>query len=199
MKTPAWFTHASRVLALVALVALVGSGCGSTRKEKIGKKIEEPLENVKSDNRHWRAVGNAVSPQLEMAKKMARTSAEARLASQIEVTVKQVNDDYAQQMQAGDKIDVSQKFESLTRTVVKQTLYDIKEVQTETRVLSNGNYNYYIGLEINKKDYWARLKENMTSAISRDERLKINYDKKKYEEIFDREMKKMEEEEGSSK
>lgn len=199
MKTPTWFVTASRALALLALVAFVGVGCGSTRKEKIGKKIEEPLENVKSDNRHWRAVGNAVSPQLEMAKKMARTSAEARLASQIEVTVKQVNDDYAQQLQSGDKLEVSQKFESLTRTVVKQTLYDIKEVETETRVLSNGNYNYYIGLELNKKDYWNRLKENMSNAISKDERLKIMYDKKKYEEIFDKEMKKLEEEEGTSK
>lgn len=199
MNTPNWFARASRVLAL-ALVALVVTACGSTRKSKIGVKIEEPLDNIRTDNRYWRAVGNGTSQQSEMAKKIAYTNAVAKLASQIEITVKQVNDDYSQQLQVSDRQEVSQKFESLTRTVVKQTLIDVKEVDSEMRFLkAEDRYNYYIGLELNKKDYWEKLKGALSSAISKDERLKLMYDKKKYEETFDKELQKLEAEEGTVK
>ncbi len=199
MNTPNWFAPASRVLAL-ALVALVVTACGSTRKSKIGVKIEEPLDNIRTDNRYWRAVGNGTSQQSEMAKKIAYTNAVAKLASQIEITVKQVNDDYSQQLQVSDRQEVSQKFESLTRTVVKQTLIDVKEVDSEMRFLkAEDRYNYYIGLELNKKDYWEKLKGALSSAISKDERLKLMYDKKKYEETFDKELQKLEAEEGTVK
>jgi hypothetical protein len=193
-------TRLGRNLALMLLAAFIAVGCASTRKEKIGVKIEEPLDDVKTDNRYWRAVGNGESIQSEMAKKIARTNALAKLASQIEVTVKQVNDDYSSQLQVSDRQEVNQKFESLTRTVVKQTLTDVKDVKDEMRFLKDKDrYNYYLGIEVNKKEYWERLKDQMSQAISRDERLKVSYDKKKYEETFDKEMKKLEQEEGTSK
>jgi DNA polymerase III alpha subunit (gram-positive type) len=96
------------------------------------------------------AVGNGESIQSEMAKKIARTNALAKLASQIEVTVKQVNDDYSSQLQVSDRQEVNQIFESLTRTVVKQTLNDVKDVKDEMRFLKDKDrYNYYLGIEVN--------------------------------------------------
>jgi hypothetical protein len=186
------------VLVLFLLMASVANNSfAQGRKKTIGKSVpKEPCENTRSDKKFFRAWANAESPRNDMSKRMAETSCKAKLAGLIKTKVKQVTDDYVQQMQAGDKTEVMQKYEQMTRTVVDQVLINLEVICDETLVKKDQKdkskliYNSYVGIQISKED----LMEAMDKSIAKDERLKVDYNKKKFEETFDKEMDKLEKE-----
>jgi hypothetical protein len=121
------------------------------------------------------------------SKKKALTNARNELAQAINTTVKTVTDNYVNSRTMDNKEALEQRFESLNREVVDQTLSGIvtkceKLVQTK-----EGNYKTYVAIELSAADLISKYNER----LSKDDQLKIDYDYEKFKDTFNAEMDKM--------
>ncbi len=178
-------------LLLIAVMAAASLQAQSRKKRNVGKKIREPFSDVRSDKENWRVVANAESPRNDIAKMRSETAAKAKLAGLINTIVKQVTDSYVEQLQVGNKTEVLEKFQAMTRTVVNQTLVGItlKDQQCYEKKGPDGEYiqNCYSVIEMNKKEFT----DAQDKAISKDDKLRLSFDRAKYEATFDKEMEKL--------
>ncbi len=177
---------------LLLLVLAVLPACRA--KKDIAKttgatKIEVPLsgKEFNSDEEYFRATASGKSPNLETAKKIAENNAKSRLAGLIQTTVKKVTDNYTNQRSIGDRQEYSNKFEEMTREVVNQKLVDVKIIKEEIYKEADNSYTYWVAIEASKE----AILNGINSSISKNEKLRQDYDKMKFEETFNQEMDKL--------
>lgn len=176
--------------ALFAIVVIAGAftlaSCGGKKaSDGLGKKIEIPCSGsaYAADRSHFRGTGVGESTNLSTAKRKASVDARAALATGINSTIKAVTDRYTQDITVGDANEFAEKFEDMTRSVVNQELNNMSVICEETRQLE-GKYVVYMAVEIAKDE----LLNNVNNSISKDDRLRLDYDKMKFEQIFNQEM-----------
>lgn len=187
-----------KLLALPVLaLAISTTSCKSKKATPIEKQtgaveISVPFsgKEYRSNEEYFRAKQSGSSPDQATAKKIAFQNARAEMAGNINATVKRVTDQYTNQRTIGNKQEFENKFEELAREVVNLEMSNVKELDSKIFREQNGSYTYWVVLEAGKKEVF----EKMDSKISADSRLKQDYDKKKFQEIFDAEMKKLAEE-----
>jgi hypothetical protein len=124
-----------------------------------------------------------------MAKRKANVDANAVLAASVNRTIKTVSDRYSQDITVGDASEFAEKFEEMTRSVVNQTLNNVSTVCSKT-FEKEGVYNVFVAVEVAKDE----MLNNISDRISKDDRLRLDYDKMKFENIFNEEMAKLESE-----
>jgi hypothetical protein len=179
-------------LFLFALAGAVMIGCKKTEKLPKGEKeVNIPCSGPDyfTNKSFFRANSLGESLDLRVSKEKAMTNARAELAASIQSTVKTVTDNYVNSREMNNKEDLEERFEQLNRTIVDQTLSGIKmicekQVQTDG---GKGGYRTYVAIELSASDIVQKYNEN----LSKDERLKIDYDYEKFKETFDKEMEKM--------
>lgn len=186
-KTSTWL-----LIPAVAVLAL--SGCKSKKAVPIEKKtgaveISVPFSSkeYRSDENYFRSKQVGKSPDQATAKKIAFQSARAEMAANINATVKRVTDQYTNQRTVGNTQEFENKFEELSREVVSLEMSNVREIGEKLFQEADGSYSYWIALEASKKD----VLEKIDAKISNDAKLKLDYDKQKFQQIFDAEMKKM--------
>ncbi len=145
-----------------------------------------------ANNEYFRA--NQVGESLDQAtaKKKAMSNARADLASSVETTIKGVIDNYVNSRELNNVEEVEERFESLTREVINQKLTGVKTICEKTTKTDEGKYKTYIAIELAGDE----LMNAMNERLSKDAKLKIDYDYEQFKKTFDEEMKKMEEERG---
>ncbi len=176
----------SIITAIAFLMAL--NGCGSSKKGVSGRKeITEPFQSAEyySGTEYFKAVGQGTSPNLSMSKEIAETDAQENLASEIQAKVKSVAERYRQQRNISKNSEFNQKMEQLTRTVVDETLNSAKVFDRKTFQESDGEYTHYIAIRMPVDP----LKRNLEDRISRDQKLRQDFEKEKFEETFNSELK----------
>jgi hypothetical protein len=181
-----------QVLIIGLSVILAFTSCSSTKKlEKVTKaqEITVPFSEskYKSDKEFFRAKQVGKSPDLATAKKIALLNAKAELAGNIKSLIKRVTDEYTNQRTVGDKQEFENKFEELSKEVVNQTLTDVKLIDEKIFKEQDGGYSYWTAIEVSKQS----ILEGVNNKISKNEKLQLDYDKKKFEDIFNSEMDKM--------
>ena len=82
--------------------------------------------------------------------------------------------------------ELEQRFEQLNREVVDQTLQGVRTICEKLVQTKEGNYKTYIAIELSADDLVKQYNERLT----KDERLKIDYDYEKFKQTFDAEMAK---------
>jgi len=175
-------------MAVLATVFFFGS-CKSKKETAdysgLGTEVNTPCSDNEfhSDMTHFRGTGIGEGTNLASARRKANLDANAMLAASINRTIKSVTDRYTQDITVGDANEFAEKFEDLTRSVVNQVLNNVSTVCNKT-FEKEGKYSVYMAVEVGKDD----LLNNVSSQISRDERLRLDYDKMKFEEIFNEEM-----------
>ena len=147
-------------------------------------------KEFRSDENNFRSKQVGKSPDIATAKKIAFQNAKAEMAGNINSTVKRVTDQYTNQRTVGNTQEFENKFEELAREVVNMEMSNVKEIGEKIFKEPDGGYSYWIAIEANKKDVFDKL----DAKISGDAKLKLDYDKQKFQQIFDAEMKKMAEE-----
>ena len=194
----------SLLLMIFVLCLSIGFiGCNSkkkTRKAEIGTILENmPCEKEgKSDKNYFRAYSMSESSNLQLSKEKALTAAKQRLVTLINSNTKSVTDRYVNEREVGNASEFEQKFENLTREVADETISNIVVICEKTSVLENKKnkqskqYRTFVSIQVAKEDVLS----GMNNKISRDAKLQLDYDKKKFEEIFDQEMEKMAAERG---
>lgn len=180
---------------LVGAVAVAPTAALAQSKKKIkGKDLGKlPFDNKRTDRRYFRAVGLGSSTDQNISERMAIQRAQVKIAEQIQATVKSVTEDYVQQLQADDKASIQAKFEQLSRVAVNQTLAGLTFVEKEVRYRKTDKkdapiLDTYVLMELDRD----ALLDAMDDQVSRDDRARVNYDRKKFEEVFDGEMGRLE-------
>ncbi|GAB4201027.1 MAG: hypothetical protein Fur0023_04990 [Bacteroidia bacterium] len=189
-----------KLLLVPAIAAsLMATGCKSKKgtpiqKETGAKEITLPFSSkeYKTNEDFFRARNVGKSPDLATAKKIAMNNAKSELASNIQTTIKKVTDQYTNQRTVGNKQEFENKFEELSREVTNLTISNIVVKDEKVFKEEDGTYTYWVAIEADKKTIF----DNIEQKISNDAKLKLDYDKKKFEEIFNAEMKKLAQEQG---
>ncbi len=177
-------------LMLFAFAGAVMIGCKGKEKLPTGEKeVSIPCSGPDyfTSNKFFRANSLGESSDLVVSKKKAMDNARAELAASIQSTVKTVTDNYVNSREFNNKEDLEERFEQLNRTIVDQTLSGIKMICEKQVQTDKGGYRTYVAIELSANDIVEQYKEN----LSKDQKLKIDYDYEKFKETFDKEMEKM--------
>jgi hypothetical protein len=179
------------IAALVIAGAFTLASCGGKKKatqSALGTEMEVPCSDTeyRSTKTHFRGTGQGESTNLSTARRKANLDANAMLAAGINRTIKSVTDRYTQDITVGDASEFAEKFEMMTRDVVNQELNNVSVACNKT-FQKDGKYSVYVAVEVAKDE----LLNNISSKISKDDRLRLDYDKMKFENIFNQEMDKL--------
>lgn len=182
-----------QLLLIPAIAVLSFTACKSKKKtvqkETGAVEITVPFSGneYRTDENYFRAKQLGKSPDLAAAKKIAFQNAKAEMAGNINSTIKRVTDQYTNQRTVGNTQEFENKFEELAREVVNLELSNVREKGEKIFKETDGSYTYWIALEADKKSVFEKL----DSKISNDAKLKLDYDKQKFQQIFDAEMRKL--------
>lgn len=184
----------------VLLTALMLSGamtaCKSKKKAAEAAKPPEGETEVKvmcsgpeffTDDKYFRANNLGESMDQATAKKKAMANARADMASAINTQIKGVIDNYVNSREMNNKEEVAERFEGLTREVLDQKLTGTRTICEKMMKTSTGNYKCYVAIELSAQELLASYNDR----LSKDERLRIDYDYEKFKETFDKEMEKL--------
>ncbi len=174
---------------LVAVAAALIGGCKSKPKTPDGEKeIVVPCSGPEffTDNKTFRANSIGESMDQVTSKKKALTNARNELAQSIQTTVKTVTDNYTNSRSMNRKEELEQKFEQLNREIVEQTLQGVRTKCEKLVQTKDGNYKTYVAIELSADD----LVKQYNERLSKDDRLKIDYDYEKFKDTFNQEMEK---------
>jgi hypothetical protein len=175
---------------LVAVAAAFVSGCKSKKPATPDgeKEVVVPCSGPDffTSTKVFRANSIGESMDQVTSKKKALTNARNELAQSIQTTVKTVTDNYTNSRSMNRKEELEQKFESLNREIVEQTLQGVRTICEKLVQTKEGNYKTYIALELSADD----LVKQYNERLSKDDRLKIDYDYEKFKDTFNQEMDK---------
>jgi hypothetical protein len=184
------FIYASIVLVVAGVV---GISCKSKEKSSAPPKGEVEVTvpcsgpDYFTTKKYFRANSIGESQDQVTSKKKALANARAELAASISTTVKAVTDNYVNSREMNNKEQVEERFEQLNREVVEQRLSGITTLCEKLVRTENGTYKTYIAIELSADELVASYNER----LSKDERLKIDYDYEKFKETFEKEMEKL--------
>lgn len=151
------------------------------------KPIETPFEGNKytTDKNHFRAVGEGVSDDRTVARRIAELNAKQAIASQIQTLTRSVGEQYLENTGLRGTSEAASSFEEVTRTVVDEVLRDLQIIdQQGFQDTENGQFVYYVAMQMSKSEAGS----NLTKGISEDERLKIKFDQERFREIYEKEL-----------
>ncbi len=176
----------------VVITGLVTS-CKSSKKTTVAQQGETELiipcagTGYMTDNEHLRA--NAIGESMDQmtSKKKALTEARAIMASELQTVVKTVTDNYVKSGEFDNKEELLERYESLTREVIKQELTGTKTICEKMTQTKGGNYKTYVAIELAGNE----LLSSLNNRLSKDEMLKIDYNYEKFKKTFEEEMNKL--------
>ena len=177
----------TKIFFLVLLAGAVGmSSCGKKSTSALGEEMEVPCDEYRTDKAAFRATGNGISQDLRTAEDKALLTARQRLSTSINTTIKSVTDRYTNERTFNDAAEFEEKFENLTREVTNQELNNVATICNK-KYQKDGKYHVYVAIEVKKDE----LLQKIEKQISSDQKLQIDYDKMKFEQIFNQEMDNM--------
>jgi hypothetical protein len=179
----------------IALLLIAFNSCKapkSIQSETGAVEVSLPFSSreYQTDKENFRAKQMGKSPDLTTSKKIALQNAKAELASNIQSLVKTVTSQYTNQRTVAKPQDFENKFEELSYLVVNQKLADVTLIGEKAFKEVDGSYTYWVAIEMSK----SSIVDEIDNKISKDAKLQLDYDKKKFEEIFNSEMQKLQNE-----
>jgi len=195
MKT----TTLRTIVLAIGVLGTVFAFSSCKGKKNVGGSGKKPTEITipckdegRSDKNYFRADASATSQDMSLSREKALSAAKAKLAGLINTKIKSVTDRYVNETEVGQNSDFEQKFENLTREVVNQTLVDVAIICEKNYQEATGKYTTYVAIEVSKD----AMLNGINNSLTKDQKLRVDYDKMKFEQIFNEEMEKLESEGG---
>lgn len=155
---------------IILIAMFVLTACSNSQ---LGKKVNEPFQGnaYESNNRFFRSSGKGESSQDNIARGKADIDAKAMLASQVNITMKQVADQYLGQTENANAADVADKFQSLVRAVMNTDIADLRKIGEKKYFNEKENkYTVFIAYEIKKNAMLRFMKKQAKVDQTIDER-----------------------------
>ena len=181
-----------KVLFLAMIV--VAASCGTKKAASEAFKGDEEVfipcsgSEFRTDKKTFRATGMGYSTDMNIARSKALQNARGELASSINITVKRVIDNYASSYQMGEDEEGKSKFEDMTRSVVNQELQGSVIICEKIMKTKDKKYRAYVCLALDGPE----LVEKVNNSVSKEDKLRIDYEFEKFKEVFEEEMSKIE-------
>ena len=189
-------TQIAIMVMIFAVTAIAFQSCKS-KKDAAKAPEDEVLVEVYcsgpeyfSNNEYFRANQVGESSDMAVSKKKALSNAKADLAGFISTKLKAVFDNYVKDVELNNTAELEERYEGLSREVVNQELQGIKVMCEKVTKTTKGTYKTYMAIELSGEE----ILSNMNNRLSKDAKLKIDYDYEKFKNTFDEEMDKMENE-----
>ncbi|MES2780503.1 MAG: hypothetical protein V4651_11455 [Bacteroidota bacterium] len=189
-------TYLNTTAAILLLIA--GISFTACKSKKVAPSIDKQTgaiemavpfstKEFQSDKENFRAKASGNSMDLTTSKKIALQNAKSEMAGLIQTTIKKVTEQYTNQRQVSSTQEFSNKFEEMAREVTNQDLIDVRVIGEKIFQEPTKNYTYWVAIEANKQT----ILTGIDKGISKNSKLQQDYDKKKFEEIFNQEMDKL--------
>ena len=183
-------------LFLFAAFLIVGLGSCKKNKDTVEKEPDGEVlineyctgDSYFSDKSTFRSTATGESMDRETAKKKARSNANAELAKTISTTMQIVGDNYVNSTEFNNKEELTETFNEMARTVIDQELKGAKKICDKLTKKADGRYVSYIALELSGDDIVSEYNER----LSKDQRIKAEYNYQQFKETFEQEMEKLE-------
>lgn len=179
---------------IVGSIAMVGCKGKEKKETPVKGEVEVTMfcsgPDYFSNKKNIRSNALGESTDRAVAMKKGMNEAKTKLASAIETTIKATIDNYANSREFNNKEQVEERFESLSREVVKQKLSNVHRIceKMTQKTDGTGKYVYYVALEMKAGDLMEAINERLT----KEESLRVDYDYEKFKNTFDKEMEKLE-------
>ncbi len=198
-----------RLLFILSICIGMLTSCGSSKKMTTGtvnseKKIEQDECIIMADGNPNRAWGEATNGRLAYAKQYAEGQARAALARKISsaiTTATNENDlQYDKASYNGTEgaivSDQGSKAEGKTMQIAKLVLNNVVVMKTSVYQRPNGLFHVYVCVEQQDSPHELASKINgkVKQQVSDEDRLKMDYQFKKFEETVEKELQKMNDE-----
>jgi hypothetical protein len=185
-------------VTLLAIAAVTMIAIPSCKKNKDEVKTPDPKGEVvineycagdqyKSTKEAFRSTATGESMDRETAKKKARSNAMSEMGKTISATMKIVGDNYVNSTEVNNKEEVTESFNEMARTVVDQELRGCIEICEKLTQRPDGTYVSYVALELSGNT----IADAYQSGLSKNDKLKADYNYEKFKETFDKEMEKL--------
>ena len=138
----------------------------------------------RSDADFFRAVQNGVSTERGMAQKIGMQNCRQELASLIQAGVSAVIENYARNEATPLTAEYEAQYQEMAYTVVRQQLRDVQVVDEKLFSQADGQYRYYVCLQMSKDALEAALE----AAATRNAKLNLQFDRAKFKQIYDEQM-----------
>ena len=171
---------------LICLSLMAGMvGCKSS-KSSITKALQEeevtvPFSGFKTDKNYFRAVGSGISPDMDIAKKIALLNAKSELAGSIQSLFNEVTTSYFNQYGQNATPDLTQKFEGMTQNVVSQILSNLTVADQKYFKSKENDFRCFVAVEMSKED----VGKTLMNRVSQETKDRIDFDEQQYRKIFD--------------
>lgn len=185
-------------VTLLAIAAMAMIAVTSCKKNKDEVKTPDPKGEIiineycsgteyKSTKESFRSTATGESMDRETAKKKARSNAMSEMGKTISSTMKIVGDNYVSSTEVNNKEEVTESFNEMARTVVDQELRGCIEICEKLTQRPDGTYVSYVALELSGNT----IVDAYQSGLSKNDKLKADYNYEKFKETFDKEMDKL--------
>lgn len=139
------------------------------------------------DANHFRARATAVSLDMQSAKRIARNQAYEEIASNLRAFVGSLMDFHEKQMQLSEKLDLTQRVETMIRTSVDEQLRGARVICDRTTRSENNRYTAFVAVELSAESLLNAIEQR----ISRDEELRLDYNYEQFKKTFEEEMNRL--------
>jgi hypothetical protein len=189
MKKNALRTFLMMVLAAIIIVPTMQS-CKSKKDVQKPSEDEVLIQTYCSGPEYWtnkdffRANSIGESTDQVMSKKKAMSNCKQELAGSMETTIKAVIDNYFSSHEANNVEDIREKYEGLSREVIKQELSGIKTICEKQTKTKQGTYKTYLAIELSGDEIVNAMKDR----LSDDTKMEIDFQYEKFKEELEKEM-----------
>lgn len=167
-----------------ALMGMMFISCGSSKQ---AAKDEHCCMSTKDD---FKAKGSYLAknrPAEPYAEQAAMTMAREELATMMEATIARVIENYSSNYIDGDAVEFKASMKGLSRTVVKQKVKDTKACDEWVEVDKDGSKMFYKCVKMSASD----VLNEVNDKVSKDAKLRTDYEYEKFKQTFEKEMEKL--------
>ena len=189
----------------ILLPILVGSVCASCGSQKQVQQvaqnpgyqrtaIEVPCaENGFDDAAYFRGTGTSTAVNQQNARRAALQQAKAMVREKLGGVVQGLSTDYSRNVTGEAAASKVQSIiEGEFATLVEKELNDAEQTCEKGFVLQDGLFEYWIAIQIPKQ----QLVENLTTQLSNNEEIEIEFNREEFRKFAEDKMKRMQEAQG---
>lgn len=188
-----------KFLLMGVVIALACVSCNVQKKAAEQEEAKNPgyrrtaieipcKENGFDDAEYFRGTGTATAINQQNARRAALQNAKAMVREKLGGFVSGLSMDYSRNVTgAAQASKVQSIIEGEFATAVEKELNDAEQTCEKGFVLDDGNFEYWISIQIPKK----QLIENVTTQLSNNEELEIEFNRDQFRKFAEERMKQM--------